>query len=152
LHKKSRRGKSHSTRPARPEPPSWLGYTQEEIELIIEELAKKGYTSSQIGVILRDQFGIPLIKPIIGKKMQEVMKEKNLLPVIPEDLFSLIKKAINLRRHLDEHPKDKSSRRGLIFTESKIRRLAKYYIRVGKLPPDWRYDPNKAKLLVAGSS
>ncbi len=26
----------------------------------------------------------------------------------------------------------------------------KYYHRVGKLPPDWKYDPARAKLIVAG--
>jgi Ribosomal protein S15P/S13E len=151
MHKNRRRGKSHSIRPSSVTA-NWITYSQQEIELIIEELAKKGYTQSQIGMVLRDQFGIPLVKPIIGKKVGKILEEKNLLPKIPEDLFNLIKRAVNLRRHLDEHPKDKTSSRGLIFTESKIRRLTKYYKRVGKVAKDWEYDPNTAKLLVAGSS
>ncbi|AFZ70218.1 ribosomal protein S15P/S13E [Caldisphaera lagunensis DSM 15908] len=151
MHKNSRRGKSHSIRPST-FTANWITYSQQEVEMIIEELAKKGYTPSQIGLVLRDQFGIPLVKPIIGKKVGKVLEEKNLSPKIPEDLFNLIRKAVNLRRHLNEHPKDKTSMRGLIFTESKIRRLSNYYKKVGKLNKDWVYDPNAAKLLVAGSS
>ena len=32
--------------------------------------------------------------------------------------------------------------------ESKIRRLGKYYARTGKLPSDWKYSLDKARLLV----
>ncbi len=149
MNKKREKGQSHSTRPARPVPPSWIVYTPEEIESIIEELAKKGYGPSMIGIILRDQFGIPLAKPILGKKITRVLEEKGLAPEIPEDLMYLIRKAVNLRRHLDEHPKDLHAKKGLLDLESKIRRLVKYYKRVGKLPPDWEYSPEKAKLLVA---
>lgn len=150
MNKKRKKGKSHSTRPARPIPPSWVAYTPEEIELIIEELARKGYGPSMIGIVLRDQFGIPLVKPILGKSITRVLEEKGLAPEIPEDLMALIRKAVNLRRHLEEHPKDLHSRKGLQDLESKVRRLVKYYKREGKLPPDWEYSPEKAKLLVAG--
>ncbi|RLJ09834.1 MAG: 30S ribosomal protein S15, partial [Candidatus Aenigmatarchaeota archaeon] len=30
----------------------------------------------------------------------------------------------------------------------KIRRLVKYYKRKKVLPPDWKYDPERAKLIV----
>jgi small subunit ribosomal protein S15 len=150
VNKRKRKGQSRSTRPARPVPPSWLEYTPEEIELIIEELAKKGYKPSMIGVILRDQFGIPLVKPILGKTITQVLEERGLAPKVPEDLLNLLRKAVNLRRHLEEHPKDYHAKRGLIDLESKIRRIVKYYKRVGKLPKDWEYSPETAKLLVAG--
>ncbi len=149
MNKRREKGQSHSTRPARLTPPTWLVYTEEEIEMIIEELAKKGYGPSMIGIILRDQFGIPLVKPILGKKITQVLEEKGLAPPIPEDLMALIRRAVNLRRHLEEHPKDLHAKKGLLDLESKIRRLVKYYKRVGKLPPDWEYDPEKARLLVA---
>jgi small subunit ribosomal protein S15 len=41
-----------------------------------------------------------------------------------------------------------SSKRGMQLIESKIRRLAKYYKREGKLPEDWAYNLEQAKLLV----
>ncbi len=151
MNKRREKGQSHSTRPARARAPVWVRYSPEEIELIIEDLARKGYGPSMIGIILRDQFGIPLVKPILGKKITQVLEEKGLAPPIPEDLFALIRKAVNLRRHLDEHPKDLHAKKGLMDLESKIRRLVKYYKRTGKLPPDWEYDPEKARLLVAGT-
>jgi len=150
MNKRRDKGKSHSTRPVRTGPPKWVRYAPEEIEALIIELAKKGYGPSTIGIILRDQYGIPLVRPILGKRITEVLKEHGLLPEVPEDLLNLIRRAVNLRRHLEEHPKDLHSKRGLLEIESKIRRLVKYYTRVGKLPKGWTYDPEKAKLLVAG--
>ncbi len=152
MNKRRERGRSHSTRPARLTPPTWLTLRPEDIELLIEELAKKGYGPSMIGIILRDQFGVPLARPVLGKKITRVLEERGLAPQIPEDLMALIRKAVNLRRHLEEHPKDLHAKKGLIDLESKIHRLVKYYKRVGKLPPDWRYDPEKARLLVAGTA
>ena len=102
-----------------------------------------------IGIILRDQCGIPLAKPILGKKITKVLEEKGLAPEIPEDLQALIRRALRIRRHLETHRKDLHSRRGLQLIESKIHRLAKYYRRVGKLPPDWKYDPKRAELLAS---
>jgi small subunit ribosomal protein S15 len=102
-----------------------------------------------IGIILRDQFGIPLVKQVIGKKIEQILEKHGIRIVVPEDVFNLMKRAVNLRRHLDEHPKDMHSKRGLIEIESKIHRLVKYYKRVGKLPADWKYDPETAKLIVS---
>ena len=149
MNKKRDKGKSESTRPARPAPPSWLTLSPEDIENIIEELARKGYGPSMIGIILRDQFGVPLTRPILGKSITQVLRERGVAPPLPEDLMNLIRRAVNLRRHLSEHPKDFHAKKGLQDLESKIRRLVKYYKRKGVLPPDWRYDPEKAKLLVA---
>ncbi len=149
MNKGREKGKSHSTRPVRVGPPKWVRFSPEEIEGLIIELARKGYPPSMIGIILRDQYGIPLVKPILGKKLTKVLEEHGLAPPLPEDLLNLIKKAVNLRRHLEEHPKDYHAKKGLIDLESKIHRLIKYYKRVGKLPPDWKYDPERAKLLVS---
>ncbi len=80
--------------------------------------------------------------------MQQILKEKNLLLPIPEDLYFLIKKAVRIREHLKVHRKDMHSKRGLILTESKIHRLIKYYKRIGKLPKDWEYNPEEAKILI----
>jgi len=148
MNKRKEKGKSHSKRPVRNTPPRWIQLNQEEIKALIVELAKKGYGPSMIGIILRDQFAIPLVKPVVGKKLVQIMEEQGIAPPIPEDLFHLMRRAVRVRAHLAEHPKDKHSARGLNDIESKIRRLVKYYKRVGKLPPDWEYDPERARLLV----
>ncbi|BFI75243.1 30S ribosomal protein S15 [Sulfurisphaera ohwakuensis] len=152
MNKKRPNGKSHSTRPVRSGAPKWVRFTREEVELLVEELAKKGYSPSMIGIILRDQYGIPLVKQITGKKLTKILEEKGLAPKIPEDLFNLIRKAANVRRHLFEHPKDKRAKKGLEEIESKIRRLADYYKSIGKLPKEWKYEPEKAELLASGAA
>jgi len=143
-----KRGKHGSKKPPVRLYPKWTKMKKEDVEKLIVELAKKGYQSSMIGMILRDQYGIPDVKTFLGKKITQVMKEHGVYPEIPEDLMNLMRKAVNLREHLEKHRKDKHSRRGLENLESKIRRLVKYYIREGVLPKDWTYTPEKAKLLV----
>ncbi len=151
MNKKRDKGQSHSTRPARTGPPRWLKLDMRpsDIELLVVELFKKGYTPSLIGIILRDQYGIPLVKQVTGKKLTEILERHGATLPVPEDLLYLMKKAVNLRRHLEEHPKDFHAKKGLIDLESKIRRLVKYYKRIGRLPPDWKYTPERAKLLVS---
>ncbi len=143
-----RRGKSGSKKPPRTKPPSWCKYKPEEVEKLVVELAKKRYSSAQIGLILRDQYGIPDVKLITKKSISQIMKEHGVYPELPEDLLFLMKKAVRLREHLERHRKDLHSRRGLELLECKIRRLVKYYRREGVLPEGWEYDPAKAKLIV----
>ena len=143
-----KRGKHGSKKPPVKKPPRWLAYKKEDVERLVVELAKKKYSSAMIGLILRDQYGIPDVKLITGKKISQIMKEHGLYPEIPEDLLNLLRKAVKLREHLEKHKKDKHSRRGLENLESKIRRLVKYYIRRKVLPKDWTYSPERAKLLV----
>ncbi|MBW9223302.1 30S ribosomal protein S15 [Methanothermococcus sp. SCGC AD-155-E23] len=143
-----RRGASGSKKPLRTEPPKWVTMTPEEVENKVVELAKKGYQSAMIGLILRDTYGIPDVKLITGKSISDIMKEHNVYPEVPEDLLNLMKRAVNLRNHLENHPKDLHSKRGLQLIESKIRRLVKYYRRKKVLPENWKYTPEIAKLLV----
>jgi small subunit ribosomal protein S15 len=62
--------------------------------------------------------------------------------------LNLIRRAVNIRDHLEENPKDLHSRRGLTIIESRIRKLASYYVSEGALPEGWRYNPKEAALLV----
>jgi small subunit ribosomal protein S15 len=119
-----------------------------EVEELIVKLAKERYTSAVIGTILRDQYAIPDVKVLIGKTVSQVMRENNVYPSMPEDMLNLLKKAVNLRTHMEKWRQDYHSKKGLLNLESKIRRLGKYYSRNGMLPKKWKYDPNEAKLLV----
>ncbi|MEM0094206.1 MAG: 30S ribosomal protein S15 [Thermofilum sp.] len=144
MRKSKEKGRSGSTRPAVLQKPEWVQMRPEEVEDLVVSLYRRGYSPSAIGVILRDQYGIPLVKAITGKSVLQILRERGLAPEIPEDLGNLIRRALKIRRHLEEHPKDYHSKRGLQLVESKIHRLAKYYKRVGVLPPEWRYEPEKA--------
>jgi small subunit ribosomal protein S15 len=142
------KGKSGSKKPVKKTKPVWVRYGQNEIEFIIVKLAKEGKTPSQIGLILRDIYGIPDIKVMLGKSVTKLMKEKSLLAELPEDLMALIKKSILIRKHLEQNHKDETANRGLQLTESKIKRLIKYYKRTGKIQEGWKYDPEKTKLII----
>lgn len=142
-----KKGKSGSRKPL-VKKAEWVTYTPDEIEGIIAKLAGKDIQASQIGLILRDQYGIPSTHAVVGKKITAVMKKKKSGTALPDDLLNLLKKAVNLRTHMERNKKDYTSQRGLEETESKIRRLAKYYKRTGVLAADWSYDPERAKLLV----
>jgi small subunit ribosomal protein S15 len=133
------RGRSQSTRPVSKRPPNWVVYQPNEVKALIINLAREGKTQSQIGNILRDVHGVPLVKPIVGYGIRKVLEEAGLAPEIPEDLYNLMVRATRLRRHLDRNPTDYSNKRGLQLTESMIYRVTKYYKRKGVLPTDWNY-------------
>lgn len=141
-----RKGKSHSTRPPSKRVPPWVTYTPEEIKTLIVKLAKEGLSPSQIGVRLRDEYGIPLVKPILGASITEVLREAGLAPELPEDLANLISRAQRLQEHLAVHRSDRRNVRSLELVEAKIHRLAKYYKRKGILPQDWKYKAVVAQL------
>lgn len=143
-----RKGKAKSTRPPRTKSPEWFTRTADEVEALVVKLAKAGEPPSMIGTIMRDQYGVPLVKLAAGKSITQILNERELIPSLPEDLINLLKKAVNLGRHLEEHPKDLHSRRGRQLTESKIYRLSKYYKEKGILPSDWKYSRERAVLMV----
>lgn len=135
-----KRGRSRSRKLLSPKKPTWLSYGTKELEMLVVKLAKEGKTSAQIGLLLRDSYGIPSVKQLLSKTISQVMQEKKLAPVVPEDLTALIKRAAQIRKHREINKKDNSALRGLQFTESKIHRLAKYYKANGKLPLEWKYE------------
>ncbi len=134
-----KKGKSGSTRPISKKAPQWFKYTHEEVEDLIIKLVKEGASPSKIGLILRDQYGIPLVKPILEKTITEVLSSAGMEPKIPEDLESLLKKAEKLKRHLEKNRSDYLNKRALTLIESKIHNLSKYYKRKGALPQEWKY-------------
>lgn len=142
-----KRGKSGSTKPA-DRKMSWVKYKPAEIEELIVKFAKKGVGSAEIGLILRDQYGIPSVRDFSKVRIARIMKKNEIETPLPEDMFNLMKRAVLLRNHLGNNTHDYTSKRGLALTESKIRRLAKYYKQKKLLEHTWKYDPEKARLLV----
>ena len=141
-------GKHGSKKPVNKAKPTWVSYADKEIEQLVVKLAKAGKTTSQIGLMLRDSYGIHDVKVITGKKITKIVEENKLLPNIPEDVTALMKKEISLMKHLEKNKHDMTAKRGLQLTESKIHRLSKYYKRINKLPKDWKYDKESIKLII----
>ena len=132
-----KKGRAGSKKPLEEKQKSWLSYGDKEVEQLAVKLAKTGKQTSQIGLILRDNYGIPDAKQITKKPILKILNENGLKPKTPEDLFNLMKREANLRKHITKNNKDMGAKRGLIITHSKIRRLEKYYKRNGILPKEW---------------
>ena len=142
----SKRGRSGSTRPVSKKPPAWFKYAPEEVEALIAKLAREGNSPSSIGAILRDKHGVPLVKPVTGKTVSQLVRASGHNPKVPEDLDYLFRRAQGLRKHLEKNRKDYHNKRALATVESKIHRLVKYYKANGKLQPEWEYKPLAASM------
>jgi len=114
------------------------------VEAFVIKLAKDGNSLSKIGTILRDQYAIPLVKPITGKSIFDILESAGLAPSMPEDLANLIKKAQNLAVHMEKNKKDLHNKRALQVIEARIYKLSRYYKRRGVLPPKWKYEAKVA--------
>ena len=142
------KGKSGSTKPDKKTDPIWISYGKKELELMVIKVFKEDNPPSKIGLILRDTYGIPSIKDLLGKSILQVLKDNDLAPELPEDLLSLIKRSVTLDKHIGENNQDKTAKRGSRLTQSKIGRLVKYYKKSGALPKTWKYDKNRFKLMA----
>ena len=136
---KQEKGKSHSVRPVSRRPPNWCKYQPEEVEAFIIKLAKEGHSMSSIGTILRDQYAIPLVKPITGKSISDTLKASNLAPSMPEDLSDLMRKAQRLAVHMDKNKKDLHNKRNMQIIEARIHKLSRYYKREGVIEKNFKY-------------
>jgi small subunit ribosomal protein S15 len=143
---KQEKGRSHSTRPVSRRPPSWCKYQPEEVEAFIIKLAKEGHSLSKIGTILRDQYAIPLVKPITGKSISDILEAAGMAPAMPEDLANLIKKAQRMAVHMDKNKKDLHNKRSMQMIEARIHKLSRYYRREGVLPKNWKYKAKVASI------
>lgn len=139
-----KKGKHGSKKPAKKTAPSWIRYKPKEIELLISKLAKEGKNTAQIGIMLRDVYGIPSVLGLCGKSVSAILKEKKLLAEVPEDLTALFKRYVAIRKHLEANKHDETASRGLLITQSKIGRLTKYYKRAGRIPETWKFDVERA--------
>ncbi|MEM2866454.1 MAG: 30S ribosomal protein S15 [Candidatus Hadarchaeales archaeon] len=119
-----------------------------EVEELVVKLAREGHPPSRIGILLRDLHGVGSVKKATGKSVSKILEERGVKKPLPEDLANLVRRALRLQRHLEKNRKDKVSLRSLEITEQRIRKLSRYYVKVGRLPRDWRYEREKAALLV----
>lgn len=142
------RGRSRSKEPMEKASPEWVEFKPHEAEELVLSLANKGKTPAEIGLALRDQYGIPSVKKLTRKRIEKILEEGGMKSEFPRDLLNLIRRSVQLAGHMKENRKDMSAKRGYQLTVSKIRRLTAYYAKQKKLPKNWRYTPEQAELLV----
>ncbi len=147
LHSK-RKGKASSKHYKIKEMPEWANVNPDEIKEIVRKLFKQGVPPSKIGLILRDQYGIPSFYALTKKRLVTFLREENLYNKLPEDLLNLLRKAVRMWNHLKYNKKDIHNKVKYNHVVSKIFRLSKYYIKNHVLPKDWKYSPETATLLI----
>ncbi|MDE1857655.1 MAG: 30S ribosomal protein S15 [Thaumarchaeota archaeon] len=141
-----RHGKSHQTRPTSKSNPAWVTATAEEAQTSAIKMAKEGVSPSRIGQALRDDYGVPLVKPLVGKSLGKILSEGKAAPKLPQDLQDLIDRAHRVQKHLGSHRSDRKNVHSLELVEAKIYRLSKYYKLKGILPSDFKYTAVVAQL------
>ncbi|AOV95321.1 30S ribosomal protein S15 [Nanohaloarchaea archaeon SG9] len=134
------RGVSGSSKPVDAKQPEWIDYDAEEVKDLVVRLREDGFDPAQIGLKLRDEYGIPDVQQITEKKVTEILKEEDVAPEIPEDLKNLVEKAENMKEHLDENQNDQEAERQLELTEAKVRKVADYHRQEGNIPENWEYE------------
>lgn len=140
MHKEAH-GSSGSSKPIEKNNPDWVEFEEDEIIEIVLELREDGYDPAEIGLRLRDQYGIPSVKQATGKKLTEILEENDAAPEVPEDLNNLIEKAESIQDHLDENEGDEQADRQMELTKAKIRKVADFHRENGNIPEDWEYQP-----------
>lgn len=105
------------------EKPTWVKMKEPELKSVILELSEK-YAPSQIGIILRDQYGIPTTK-VFGKKLKEYLKELGIEK--NEDLENAQKKVDNLKEHLKNNITDRKAKHKLQHAQSRLNITKRYF-------------------------
>jgi small subunit ribosomal protein S15 len=120
----------------------------DEVEGLVVRLGKEGVPLSRVGLVLRDQYAVSSVKRTTGKSVKQILDAHGVKPGLPEDLTMVILRAVKLYNHIARNPRDLGIRRSIEVAEARINKLASYYKRKGILPADWRYERERAALLV----
>ena len=102
------------------EKPSWVTLKPAELEKIVVDLHKKSLSPPQIGLVLRDQYGVPKAK-LLGKRVTQILKGANISPVTQKQVVE--DKIKKLEQHSAKHKHDYSAKRSLakqLWTVSKF--------------------------------
>ena len=101
---------------------SWVKVTPKELEKIVVKLAKEGVPPEKIGLILRDEHGIPKAK-LLGKKINQILKENDIQ--INSELENITKKVDKLKKHSEKHKHDYSAKLSIMKSSGRINKLKK---------------------------
>ncbi|MDP6328443.1 MAG: 30S ribosomal protein S15 [Candidatus Thalassarchaeaceae archaeon] len=147
MHSKGK-GTSGSSKPNTDTAPSWSESDKGTVEELIIKYANEGHSSAKIGTLLRDMHAVPDVRLVMGERISKTLSRNNLESTYPEDMMNLMRKALSLIDHLSSNKKDLHNRRQLELCESRLRRLAKYYVGTGRISSTWTYKRDQLRLMV----
>ena len=93
-----------------------------DIEKLIVQLADEGNSPAKIGLILRDQHGIPRVKSA-GKKITKILEENHIEFQVEKDILE--KKVENIKDHLKKNKHDYTAGRSLTKKLWRIQKVNK---------------------------
>jgi Ribosomal protein S15P/S13E len=132
-----KKGKSGSKHSFYGEGHQWVQQSPKELEEVVVQLKNEGLTSSEIGIKLRDFYGVPRVKSVLNEKMGDILEKNSLKPEVPEDLMSLINRYKRVSVHMSLNKKDLSNGRKRALIMAKMLRLVRYYKTNGHLKHEW---------------
>ena len=147
MHSKGK-GTSGSSKPNNDTAPSWSELDKGTVEELILKYANEGHSSAKIGTLLRDMHAVPDVRLVMCERISQTLSRNNLDSTYPEDMMNLMRKALSLIDHLSSNKKDLHNRRQLELCESRLRRLAKYYVGTGRISSTWTYKRDQLRLMV----
>ena len=147
MHSKGK-GTSGSSKPNIDTAPSWSESDKGTVEELIIKYANEGHSSAKIGTLLRDMHAVPDVRLVMGERISQTLSRNDLESKYPEDMMNLMRKALSLIDHLSNNKKDLHNRRQLELCESRLRRLARYYVGTGRIPSTWAYKRDQLRLMV----
>ena len=147
MHSKGK-GTSGSSKPNNDKAPSWSESDKGTVEELIIKYANEGHSSAKIGSLLRDMHAVPDVRLVMGERISKTLSRNDLESTYPEDMMNLMRKALSLIDHLSGNKKDLHNRRQLELCESRLRRLANYYVGTGRISSTWTYKRDQLRLMV----
>jgi ribosomal protein S15P/S13E len=103
--------------------PAWIKMSESDLKKVIVDLAEK-HSPSQIGFVLRDQYGIPTTR-VFGRKLKSYLQELGVDR--NEDLENAEKKVENLKEHLKSNITDRKAKHKLQKAQSRLNITQKYF-------------------------
>ena len=94
----------------------------EEIRKMIVELGKKDMPSEKIGLILRDQHGIPKVKNF-GLKIGKILKEEKIKNNSHKE--NVERKLEILKKHFEKNKHDYKANRSIVKQTGKLNKIRK---------------------------
>lgn len=94
-----------------------------EIETIIVNLAKENKSPAQIGVILRDQYGVPKARLVLNKKMKKILEESNIN--YKSDKTIIEENVENLKKHMEKNKHDNTAKKAITKKLWRIQKLSR---------------------------
>lgn len=90
--------------------PSWVKMKPAELEKVVIELAGEGKSPAQIGLVLRDKYGVPKAK-LLGKGIIDILNEKKIK--YRDDLDVVNDRIEKLKGHFGKNKHDYPASRAL---------------------------------------